>query len=446
MHTDDTIAAIATPPGRGSIGVVRISGPDAYKLGAAITKKSLTPRVAHYGSLYDTDDSPIDESITIYFKAPHSFTGEDIVEFQCHGGPVVLDLLLKACTTLGARLANPGEFSERAFLNDKLDLAQAEAISDLINASSEQAARSAVNTLKGAFSEKIVDIVDNLTALRIYTEAAIDFPEEEIDFLNDGVVLNQLSEIKQQVDELLANAHQGSLLSEGFNLVIAGRPNAGKSSLLNRLAGHDRAIVTDIAGTTRDLIQEKILIDGLPINLVDTAGIRDSEDIVEQEGIRRSWDEIHRADTVLLIIDANDSTDVQALYNEFSQDNYDPARTIVAINKVDKHPPKLDHQGALLISAKTGEGIDELKQAIKAHAGYTPGNEQGFIARRRHIDAIERAKLLIDSGYDQLTLAGAGELLAEDLRLAQDALGEITGKLSSDDLLGKIFSSFCIGK
>jgi len=446
MHTDDTIAAIATPPGRGSIGVVRLSGPEAYKIGAQITQQSLAPRFAHYGTLFDANNAPLDESITIYFKAPHSFTGEDVVEFQCHGGPVILDLLIRTCTLQGARLANPGEFSERAFLNDKLDLAQAEAISDIINASSEQAARSAVNTLKGSFSAKIEEIVEHLTNLRIYTEAAIDFPEEEIDFLNDGVVLNQLSDIQQQIDELLANAQQGSLLSEGFNLVIAGRPNAGKSSLLNRLAGHDRAIVTDIAGTTRDLIQEKILIDGLPINLIDTAGIRASDDIVEQEGIRRSWNEIHRADTVLLIIEANDKTSVQELYNEFSQDSYDPKRTIVAINKIDKQAPDQALDGALLISAKTGQGIDLLKEAIKNQAGYTPTNEQGFIARRRHIDAIERAKALIDSGYDQLTLAGAGELLAEDLRLAQEALGEITGKLTSDDLLGKIFSSFCIGK
>ncbi len=445
MQTDDTIVAIATPPGRGSIGVVRLSGPKALTIGELITQITLKPRFAHYGPLYDQDNTPIDEAISLYFKAPHSFTGEDIVELQCHGGPVVLDMLVKQCTALGARIANPGEFSERAFLNDKIDLAQAEAIADLIDAASEQAARSAVNTLQGEFSARINAIVEELTNLRIYTEAAIDFPEEEIDFLNDGHVLKALTHIQSLLDNLLANATQGALLSEGFNLVIIGRPNAGKSSLLNKLAGRDRAIVTDIAGTTRDLIEERIQIDGLPINLIDTAGIREAKDLVEQEGIKRSKEQLEKADAVILLIDARDETSPEQLWSEFSDSPYNDGVQVV-YNKIDLTPPTEQSDNSFYISAKEGTGIDKLKAQIKTLAGFAPGNEQSFIARRRHLQAIEQAKALIDAGYDQLVYAGAGELLAEDLRLAQDALGEITGKLSADDLLGKIFSSFCIGK
>lgn len=447
----DTIAAIATPPGKGGVGIVRISGPNARSIGEAITGKTLKPRFAHFGAFHLTssrDSSEVlDHGIALYFVAPHSFTGEDVVELQGHGGQVVLDMLLREILALGARMARPGEFSERAFLNDKIDLAQAEAIADLIDSASEQAARNAVHSLQGDFSRSIDALVEAVIQLRIYVEAAIDFPEEEIDFLTDGHVASQLDDIEQRLQQVFRNARQGSLLREGMTLVIAGRPNAGKSSLLNALAGNDIAIVTDIAGTTRDVLRERIQIDGLPLHIVDTAGLRDGADIVEQEGIRRAQREIERADRVLLVIDATRPLDVAAELALLPPVIRDSGRITLLLNKSDvaraAAPIDIDH---LAISAHTGAGIDELKQYLKALVGYDAASGSGFSARRRHLDALMRALKHLADARSQLLSAAAGELVAEDLRQCQLALGEITGSFSSDELLGRIFSSFCIGK
>jgi len=448
----DTIAAIATPPGKGGVGIVRISGPLARSIGETITRKTLKPRYAHYGAFFLTaarySSEVLDSGIALYFVAPHSFTGEDIVELQGHGGQVVLDLLLREILALGARLARPGEFSERAFLNDKIDLAQAEAIADLIDSASEQAARNAVHSLQGAFSRSIDTLVEAVIQLRMYVEAAIDFPEEEIDFLNDGHVASQLDHIEQQLQQVFRAARQGSLLREGMTLVIAGRPNAGKSSLLNALAGNDIAIVTAIAGTTRDVLREHIQIDGLPLHIVDTAGLREGADIVEQEGIRRAQREIERADRVLLVIDATQPLDLAAELELLPTLIRDSGRITVLLNKSDvtTAATPASEFDSLAISARTGAGIDELKQYLKALVGYDAASGSGFSARRRHLDALQRALQHLEQARQQLQGSAAGELMAEDLRQCQHALGEITGSFTSDELLGRIFSSFCIGK
>lgn len=447
----DTIAAIATPPGKGGVGIVRISGPLARTIGETITGKTLKPRFAHYGEFRLTagrDSSEVlDSGIALYFIAPHSFTGEDVVELQGHGGQVVLDLLLRETLALGARMARAGEFSERAFLNDKIDLAQAEAIADLIDSASEQAARNAVHSLQGDFSRTIDALVEAVIRLRMYVEAAIDFPEEEIDFLSDGHVAAQLDEIEQQLKQVFRSARQGSLLREGMTLVIAGRPNAGKSSLLNALAGNDIAIVTDIAGTTRDVLREHIQIDGLPVHIVDTAGLRDSADIVEQEGIRRAQREIEHADRVLLVVDTTQPLDLAAELALLPDAIRQSGRMTLLFNKSDMatvSPPVATD--SLAISARTGAGIDELKQYLKNLVGYDAASGSGFSARRRHLDALERAMQHLEHARQQLLGSAAGELMAEDLRQCQHALGEITGSFTSDELLGRIFSSFCIGK
>lgn len=449
----DTIAAIATPPGQGGVGIVRLSGPRAEAIGQQLSGLQLRPRHAHYGP-FITDGQVLDQGLSLFFPGPHSFTGEDVVELHGHGGPVVMDILLKACLQAGARLARPGEFSERAFLNDKLDLAQAEAIADLIEASSEQAARNAVQSLQGAFSRRVKALTEALIALRIYVEAAIDFPEEEIDFLADGHVLQELQQIREHLTQVQREAGQGALLREGMSVVIAGRPNAGKSSLLNALAGKDSAIVTEIAGTTRDILREHIHIDGMPLHIIDTAGLRDTDDVVERIGVERAMTAIAEADRILLVIDASqpEANNPDQLWPEFLQQQPDPAKTTLIFNKADLsgQPVGLqtDNNGRvhLHLSARQGEGIDLLREHLKDCMGFVQTAESLFSARRRHLEALQQASDHIDHGYQQLTLMGAGELLAEDLRMAQQALGEITGEFSADDLLGRIFSSFCIGK
>lgn len=450
----DTIAAVATAQGRGGVGIVRVSGPLAARIADAICGRTPNPRFAHYGPFLDASGQTLDEGIALYFPGPNSFTGEDVFELQGHGGPVVLDILLRRCMELGARQARPGEFSERAFLNDKLDLAQAEAIADLIEASSEQAARNALRSLQGAFSRRVHSLTEQLIELRIYVEAAIDFPEEEIDFLADGHVLRLLDGVRDNLSTVIREAGQGALLRDGMNVVIAGRPNAGKSSLLNALAGREAAIVTDIAGTTRDVLREHIHIDGMPLHVVDTAGLRDTDDHVEKIGVERALKAITEADRVLLMVDATapEATDPFALWPEFLDQRPDPAKVTLIRNKADLsgEPVRLDisEDGhvTLSLSARTGDGLDLLREHLKSCMGYQQTFESTFSARRRHLEALRQAGDFLEHGRNQLTLAGAGELLAEDLRQAQHALGEITGAFSSDDLLGRIFSSFCIGK
>ncbi len=441
----DTIAAIATPPGRGGVGIIRVSGPKASEICEKILGKIPQPRFADYLPFYDQSKEIIDSGLALYFVEPNSFTGEDVLELQGHGGPVVMDLLLQQVVDLGARIAKPGEFSERAFLNDKVDLAQAEAIADLIEAGSEQAAKSAVKSLQGEFSHWINESVEALTNLRMYVEAAIDFPEEEIDFLSDGHVTGSLENILSEMDKIFASAQQGVLLRDGMRVVLIGQPNTGKSSLLNALAGRDSAIVTHIAGTTRDVLREEINIDGMPLHVIDTAGLRESDDVVEQEGIKRTWLEIEQADRALLLVD--DKTGVTAEDERIRQKLPASLEVTLVRNKIDLTETKAaekDHEIAL--SAKTGQGVDILRDHLKTIMGYTGLTEGVFLARRRHLDALIRAKEFVLNGQKQLQQSKAGELLAEDLRQAQQALGEITGYVSSDELLGKIFSSFCIGK
>lgn len=449
----DTIVAVATAPGRGGVGIVRLSGKNILPFITSVIGKNLNPRNATFCDFLDTDGEVIDQGLAIYFKAPHSFTGEDVLELQGHGGPVVLDLLVGRALSLGARLAEPGEFTKRAFLNDKLDLAQAEAVADLIDASSSDAARCAVRSLQGVFSNRIHELVEGLISLRIYVEGAIDFPEEEIDFLAGGQVLRQLGELNKKLSEVLKQAQQGSLLREGMTVVIAGKPNAGKSSLLNALAGRERAIVTDIAGTTRDVLREEISIDGMPLHVIDTAGLRETGDIVEMEGIRRAWQEIENADRVLFVIDSTEDYSLQAkqIWPEFYERYPNKTNISFILNKADLSglPCGQDDSAAtpvIALSAKGGLGLGALITHLKDCMGYTGGGGGTFIARRRHLDALHRAQQSLAAGERQLQEAGAGELLAEDLRLAQQALGEITGEFSADDMLGRIFSSFCIGK
>ncbi len=448
-HVTDTIAAIATPPGRGGIGIVRVSGPATKAIAMALLGELPAPRRATHTLFRDAGHNAIDDGIALYFPAPHSFTGEDVLELHGHGGPVVMDMLLTRIVELGARLARPGEFSERAFLNDKLDLAQAEAIADLIDSGSAQAARAALRSLQGEFSQRIQTLVETLTELRSYVEASIDFVDEEIDFLSDGKVAERLHDLLEQIMTVQQSAQQGRLLRDGMTVVIAGRPNAGKSSLLNRLAGYEAAIVTEIPGTTRDILREHIHIDGMPVHIIDTAGLRDSGDIVEQEGMRRTWDAIAQADRVLLMIDDRlgiRPEDVVILTQL-------PAELPVTVirNKID-----LTGHGAgesagpegpeVCLSAKSGVGIDQLRAHLKTCMGYTGADSSGFLARRRHLEALSHAHAHLVNGQQQLQHAQRSELLAEELRLAQQSLAEITGEFSNEDLLTRIFSSFCIGK
>lgn len=454
MGAMDTIAAIATPPGKGGVGIIRISGEKAKSIAERITKKQLKPRYATYTNFYTKTKNIIDSGIILYFPKPHSFTGEDVVEFQGHGGPVILDLVLEEILKQEARLARPGEFSERAFLNDKIDLAQAEAIADLINAGSKQAASAAMNSLQGKFSEKINELKDLIIYLRMFIEAAIDFPEEEVDFLSDARVTELLEKIKNKFNEIISAATQGQLLRDGISVVIIGKPNAGKSSLLNQLAGQERAIVTEIAGTTRDVLKEFIQIDGIPLHIIDTAGLRQTTDLVESIGIERAYQEIEKADYVLCLVDALEFKDQNFLETRINEWNIKHKRIIFIKNKIDlvNQSPKITEVKInknvlpiISLSAKTGEGLELLKNYLKINAGYQQ-QEGLFLARRRHLDTLNRAFVLVETGEIALQQTKAGELLAEDLRQAQLALSEITGEFTADDLLGEIFSNFCIGK
>ncbi|GHC22279.1 tRNA modification GTPase MnmE [Kushneria pakistanensis] len=453
MLDQDTISALATPPGRGGVGIIRLSGARTADIARAMLGFDPEPRRAHYGPFLGADGQVLDEGIALWFPGPNSFTGEDVLELQGHGGPVIMDWLLERTVALGARLARPGEFSERAFLNDKLDLAQAEAIADLIDASSRAAAENALHSLQGEFSVRIQALVQRLIELRIFVEAAIDFPEEEIDFLGDGRVAEMLAGVRESLAEVRASAAQGALMREGMSVVIAGRPNAGKSSLLNALTERETAIVTDIAGTTRDVLREHIHLDGMPLHIIDTAGLRDTPDAVEKIGVQRAWAEIEKADRVLLMVDSreSDTLDPMAIWPEFVERLPDPSRLTLVRNKIDESgetdKPDFDTTPPVIrLSATTGAGIDHLKAHLKAVMGYQSTSEGRFSARRRHLDALDRAGQALTHGADQLAGAGAGELLAEDLRAAQDALGEITGEFTADELLGEIFGSFCIGK
>jgi tRNA modification GTPase len=448
--SEDTIAAIATPPGRGGVGIIRLSGPKALKIGMNMSRRTqqLVPKVAHYSSLYAEnkhDNILIDTGLLLYFKAPHSFTGEDVLELQVHGSPVVLDRLLSECVIHGARLARPGEFSERAFLNDKLDLAQAEAIADLIHAQSETAARLAVRSLDGEFSRRIQALCEQLVRLRLYVEAAIDFSDEDLDFLSDGKVEASFQAIMNAFDELRLGARQGALLREGGVVVISGPPNVGKSTLLNALSGYDAAIVSHEAGTTRDVMREHVLLDEMPLQLIDTAGLHASDNEVEQEGMRRAWLALERADVVLMMFDA--TTGLKHPLDETIQAVLPTHVPVIRVlNKVDKLGQVAHREGQTVsLSAKQGTGLELLKTMIKEAMGHQP-TEGLFLARRRHLDALNKAHACLLSGKVQLFEHAAGELLAEDLRQAHDALSEITGRFTSDDLLGQIFSTFCIGK
>ena len=455
MAQGDTIAAIATPTGRGGVGIVRISGPATARIAAGMLGNVPQPRYATFARFRREDGSAIDEGIALFFPSPASYTGEDVLELQGHGGVVVMDLLLERATQLGARLARPGEFTERAFLNDKLDLAQAEAVADLIDSASAAAARSAMASLDGEFSRQVDGLVEAVTLLRMYVEAAIDFPEEEVDFLADDSVTERLKAIESQLQELARAAGSGVLLAEGIEIALAGKPNAGKSSLMNRFSGRDTSIVTSVPGTTRDVVTESVNLRGVPVRFVDTAGLRDSDDLVEQEGVRRTVAAVARAHHTLTVIDANatgsDPRRIEAeLWDVLSQLDAGEGAATVVLNKVDladvqSWPETVAEFDVVAVSAQTGAGFDALIERIAAAVGFDA--EAGtFTARRRHLTALTEATDAVARGMSALTDTGAGELLAEELRLAQDALGEITGVFTADDLLGRIFSSFCIGK
>lgn len=440
----DTIAAIATPPGVGGVGIIRVSGPEAKAIGATLTAKQPAHQQALYSQFKDEQGQLIDSGYLLYFQAPNSFTGEDIIEIQGHGGPVVMDMLLRRVLQLGARLAEAGEFSRQAFLNDKIDLVQAEAIADLIESSSESSVRLAQRALQGAFSNDIADISSKIIHLRMYIEAALDFPEEEIDFISDANVISQLETLIDSLQAILTKASQGAMVREGLQMVIIGKPNAGKSTLLNQLSGQETAIVTDIPGTTRDILREKILINDIPIHVVDTAGLRESDDIVEQEGVRRAINAMQQADIVLLVTDIDNEDKIASFIDDYQIDQ----PLVIAVNKIDKQtiePHVADNK--VYLSAKQGEGISLLKQKILQLAGVKPQDPQGaYLARRRHLNALEQALSQVITGRDNLKDHNAGELLAEDLKQAHQQLCQITGEFTADDLLGQIFSSFCIGK
>ena len=444
----DTIAAIATPPGKGGIGIIRVSGPKAQAISQQLFERIIPARSAQLLPFTDTDGSILDRGIAIFFPAPHSYTGEHVLELQAHGGPILLELLLNRVLKMGARLARPGEFTERAFLNDKLDLTQAEAVADLIDSSSRQAVLAAARSLDGSFSAIVSDLQQQLTYLRSYIEAALDFPEEEVDFLSDRQLTQAMQALQKQIAATLATLRTGRLLKEGISVVILGSPNAGKSSLLNRLAGRESAIVTEIAGTTRDVLREHIHLDGLPLHIIDTAGLRESEDVIEQEGVRRAWQEVDRADHVLLVVDEQKgvTTADQKIIETVPKDK----PLDILHNKIDlgTEEAKRFQQGNvthIYLSAKTGAGMELLIDHLEKSVGYEQTGETTVIARRRHIVALNQVGAKVDSAAEQLQ-QGAGELAAEELRSAQLALSELTGELSSEDLLGEIFSSFCIGK
>jgi tRNA modification GTPase len=450
MTRIDTIVAAATPPGRGSVGIVRISGPKTPEIAAVMIGEVPPARRATFVRFLDAQLQPIDVGMALFFPAPHSYTGEHVLELQGHGGPVCVEAVIMRVLQLGARRALPGEFTQRAFLNDKLDLAQAEAIADLIDAGSRQAMRAAMRSLQGEFSAMVQGLTEAVIDLRTYVEAAIDFPEEEIDFLADRQLEERLTGVRQHFDGVEQSARQGRLLREGMTVVIAGRPNAGKSSLLNRLAGYDAAIVTPIPGTTRDILRERIDIDGMPLHVLDTAGLRESPDDIEREGIRRAEAEFARADRVLFVIDTPDDPDGRAFKDEQQRLPADVPVTLV-FNKCDlaKGLPVADTYSGpprLNISALSGQGLDMLREHLKSCMGFLTAEAGTVSARRRHLEALTRAREHVEEAARQLRERRAGELVAEELRVAQHALGEISGEFTTDDLLGRIFSSFCIGK
>jgi tRNA modification GTPase len=441
-NSDDTIVAAATPPGVGGVGVVRVSGKQTEHIARTLLGSLPEPRFAAYRVFRNAAGDKLDAGLALYFPAPNSFTGEAVLELHGHGGPFVISQLVDAVVDLGARRAEPGEFSQRAFLNDKLDLVQAEAIVDLINAGTSQAARAALRSLSGTFSRAVDALAEQLVRLRMHVEAAIDFPEEEIDFLSDARLLSRLEECASAFALLQEQAKQGRVLRDGFQVVIVGKPNAGKSSLLNLLSGQDAAIVTEIAGTTRDILREQIDIDGLAVELVDTAGLRENPDRIEEEGIRRARNALQNADAVLWIKDAT-----EASTGELDEPLPKGVPVTVVYNKMDLRDAQAPtEKGSISLSAKTGEGVDALRLKIRELAGYKNQGEGAFTARKRHLNALDRAAQHFDVGREALETTKAGELLAEELRLSHRALGEITGAVSSDELLGKIFSEFCIGK
>ena len=452
------IIAVATAPGRAGVGVIRISGADLSPITKALFQKVLKPREAHLLTLRDAVGAPIDQLIAIHFISPASFTGEDVLELQCHGGPQLLELVMKRCLELGKDsglvIAEPGEFTLRAYLNDKIDLAQAEAIADLIDAQSEAAVRGAARSLQGSFSDDINDLIEEITQLRILVESTLDFPEEEIEFLENAHARERLKKVSDKLLALRSSAKQGKILRDGIQLVLAGAPNVGKSSLLNRLAGEEVAIVTPIAGTTRDRVKESISLDGVPMHIIDTAGLRETDDLVEAKGIERSWDAIRLADVVIFLKDFNseaspEGATEEALRKAILQALPPKCEVLEVLNKSDllATADSATRGGTLLISAKTGDGIDGLKKKILEIAGWGGSHEGAIIARRRHLDCLDRAAEHIDKSQ-QFAADGniSLDLFAEELRLAQDQLGQITGKLLPDGLLGKIFSQFCIGK
>ena len=441
MTNQDTIAAITTPPGKGGVGIVRVSGDSAQDIAKRVLGFVPKARYADLSWFKNSKGEEIDKGISIFYPGPNSYTGEDVLELQGHGGPVVMQMLLQAVLVAGARIAEAGEFTQRAFLNDKMDLAQAEAVADLIDSGSTQAARAALRSLQGAFSDLVNSLVDQTIDLRAYVEAALDFPEEEIDFLATDELKQRFDNLNLEFTALQKRVQQGALLREGLTAVIVGKPNAGKSSLLNRLAGYEAAIVTDIPGTTRDVLKEQIVLDGLPLHIIDTAGLRESEDVIEQEGIRRAHSALEQADLIIQLVDVNSPDDI----NHLKISSELPRLTVY--NKIDLHHDDMQKiSGAVYLSAKTGFGLDDLVQRLKDIVGFQSDNVNTLGARTRHLHALNKAEEHIQIAHQHLTVSKAGELVAEELRLAQDYLNQITGEFTSDDLLGKIFGSFCIGK
>ena len=449
LNATKTIAAISTAPGAGGIGVVRVSGPLALKIGQQISGSTLKPRIANFHNFKDLNGSLIDQGLILFFPGPNSFTGDDIIEFQCHGGTVVIQSMLDLCLRLDAVLAEPGEFSKRAYLNNKIDLAQAESIADLINASTLEAAQSAANSLSGKFSIEINNLLKYLIELRMYVEACLDFPEEDIDFISEGNVKEKLQNLTETMAKIIRAASQGQLLRDGISLVLVGQPNVGKSSLLNQLSGEDKAIVTDIPGTTRDAITSDINLNGIVLNIIDTAGLRDTDDPIEKFGMKKTWSSLEKGHIALFLVDA--SKGITEYEKGILKRLPDEIKRMWVFNKIDliKGEPKieqLNNDQIVYLSAKTGDGLELLKKAILNEVGFkenSEGSESKFIARKRHLEALENVHKSLQSA--QLNMASA-ELIAEDLTIAQKYLSSITGEFSSDDLLGEIFSQFCIGK